>query len=155
MNVIYNTDLNLVREDIVMTETQSTVKDIVVTTPKNKMAIAEAEARQCIESGGGFYFRTFRNTPRHLGIGSCIFYVEDGFIRGFGAVSEIINGNMQCGTTGYDWGEGTHAIMPADSWKWVKPTPMKGFQGWRYFEANGIKVVGNWLDPKPKVGGVK
>lgn len=25
---------------------------------------------------------------------------------------------------------------------------MKGFQGWRYFEARGIKVVGNWLDPK-------
>lgn len=66
-------------------------------------------------------------------------------------MSEIRNGNMQCGTTGYDWREGTHAVMQADSWKWIKPIPMKGFQGWRYYELSGTKVVGNWLDSKPRV----
>ena len=137
-----------------MVRTTGTIQDIIVTTPKNKMEIAEEEACQCIEAGGGFYFRTFRNAPCHLGIGSRIFYVEDGYVRGFGVVSEIKNGDMQCGTTGYDWGDGTHAIMQADSWKWIKPIPMKGFQGWRYFKAKGIKVVGNWLDPKPSVKGV-
>lgn len=134
-----------------MTESQAVFKDIIVTTPKNKMAIAEEEARLCIESGGGFYFRTFRNVPRHLGIGSRIFYVEDGFVRGFGVVSEVKNGNMQCETTGHDWGEGTHAVMPANSWKWTKPVPMKGFQGWHYFEAKGVRVVGDWLDHKPSI----
>lgn len=134
-----------------MTGTRSAVKDIIVTTPKNKIAIAEEEAHQCIEAGGGFYFRTFRNTPRHLGVSSRIFYVEDGYVRGFGTVSEIKNGDMQCGTTGYDWGDGTHAIMQAEGWKWIKPIPMKGFQGWRYFEAKSIKVVGNWLDSKPSI----
>lgn len=51
----------------------SEIKDIIVTTPKNKMSVAEAEARECVEAGDGFYFRTFRNSPRHLGIGSRIF----------------------------------------------------------------------------------
>ena len=137
-----------------MVRTTGTIQDIIVTTPKNKTEIAEEEARQCIEAGSGFYFRTFRNTPRHLGIGSRIFYIEDGYVRGFGMVSEIKNGDMQCGTTGYDWGDGTHAIIQSDSWKWIKPIPMRGFQGWRYFKAKSIKIVGNWLDPKPLIKGV-
>lgn len=125
--------------------------DIIVTTPKNKMGLAAEEARQCIEGGGGFYFRTFRNRPTRLQIGSRIFYVEDGFVRGFGVVSEVFEGTMTCGTSGEDWGEGYHAIMQADSWKWIKPIPMKGFQGWRYFQTKGIKVIGGWLDPKPSI----
>lgn len=132
-----------------MAGTQNSVKDIIVTTPKNKMAIAEGEARHCIEAGGGFYFRTFRNVPCYLGLGSRIFYVEDGYIRGFSEVHKIKDGNMQCGTTGYDWGDGIHAIMPAYSWKWIQPIKMKGFQGWKYFDAKNIKVIGGWLDIKP------
>jgi len=123
--------------------------DIVVTTPKNKMRIAEEEARQCIQARGGFYFRTFRNCPKKLAVGSRIFYVEDGFVRGFGVVSEVVHGRMTCGTTGQDWGLGHHAVMPADSWKWIRPVSMKGFQGWRYFSHSRIQVVGSWLDPKP------
>ena len=129
----------------------SKVADIVVTTPKNKMGIAAEEARQCIEAGSGFYFRTFRNKPRQLGVRSRIFYVEDGYVRGFGVVSEIVDGNMTCGTTGHDWGYGYHAIMEADSWKWIRPISMKGFQGWRYFDAPRIQIVGGWLDPKPSI----
>jgi len=40
------------------------MRDIVVTTPKNKVVVAAEEARQCIQAGGGFYFRTFRNRPK-------------------------------------------------------------------------------------------
>ncbi|MBI4114298.1 MAG: hypothetical protein HY445_00460, partial [Candidatus Niyogibacteria bacterium] len=47
-----------------MVRTTSTIQDIIITTPKNKTEIAEEEARQCIEAGSGFYFRTFRNAPR-------------------------------------------------------------------------------------------
>lgn len=125
--------------------------DIIVTTPKNKIRVAEEEARQCIEAGGGFYFRTFRSRPKRLAVGSRIFYVEDGFIRGFGVVSEIVYGTMICDTTGHDWSEGYHAVMPANSWKWIKPIPMKGFQGWRYFDNPRTRVVGGWRDPKPAV----
>lgn len=134
-----------------MTESARQIKDIVVTTPKNKMNIAAEEARKCIEAGSGFYFRTFRNKPRYLCVSSRIFYVEDGYVRGFGVVSEVVEGNMHCDTTGYDWGDGYHAVMQANSWKWLRPIPMRGFQGWQYFEVNNIKVVGNWRDQKPVV----
>lgn len=39
--------------------------------------------------------------------------------------------------------------MNASEWKWIKPIPMKGFQGWRYFDATCTEIIGNWLDPKP------
>lgn len=126
------------------------MKDIIVTTPKDKMELAAQEANECIRAGGGCYFRTFRVRPRELAHGSRVFYVEDGFIRGFATVSEIQNGSMICGTSGYDWGEGYHAFMDAKSWKWIKPIPMKGFQGWRYFDGSKVKVVGGWLEDKPR-----
>jgi len=125
--------------------------DIIVTTPKNQMTVAADEANQCITAGGGFYFRTFRSRPAGLVVGTRIFYVEDGYVRGYAVVQEIVAGRrMVCGTTGRDWGEGYHAIMPADSWTWIKPIPMKGFQGWRYF-VEPVEDAGGWLDPKPAV----
>lgn len=129
-------------------------KDIVVTTPKRLEAIAAQEARQCIEAGKGFYFRTFRAKPRFIDVGSRIYYVEQAYVRGFGTVSEIVSGDMQCETTGIDWGEGYHAVMPAESWYWVKPIAMQGFQGWRYFDIQRgkVKTIGNWLKPKPSIG---
>lgn len=123
--------------------------DIIVTTPKGQMGTAAEEARQCIEAGGGFYFRTFRSRPAGLTEGSRIFYVEDGFVRGFGVVHEVKTGGMSCGTTGRDWGEGYHAIIPAESWRWIRPIPMKGFQGWRYFHQQ-VEIVGGWRDKKPE-----
>lgn len=129
------------------------MRHIVVTTPKSESANSAKEAEQCIKNGGGFYFRTFKKCPKDLDIGSHIFYVEDGYVRGFAIVNEIIYGNMRCSTTKRDWGDGYHAVMSADSWKWIEPIPMRGFQGWRYLpdEISGhVKIVGNWLDKKPK-----
>lgn len=84
---------------------------------------------------------------------SRIYYVEDGFIRGFGTVSMIVDSPMTCDTTGRYWGQGIHAIFPANSWTWIKPIPMKGFQGYRYMAVDQkIEVVGGWLDPRPQEG---
>ncbi len=124
------------------------MRDIVVTTPKNMMETAAQEARDCIEAGGGQYFRTFRDRPRDLEVGSRIFYVEDGYVRGFAVVRWILHGTMLCRTTGKDWGVGYHVTMSAASWKWIEPIPMKGFQGFRYCDLD-FRVVGDWLDPRP------
>lgn len=124
------------------------MRDIVVTTPKRAMETAAQEARDCIEAGGGHYFRTFRNRPRDLEHGSRVFYVEDGYVRGFAVVDFIHEGRMTCVTTGVAWGEGCHAIMPARTWRWIEPVPMKGFQGFRYIDLD-FRVVGSWDDPKP------
>jgi hypothetical protein len=130
------------------------IRDIIVTTPKSQMKIAEQEALECLEAiqngEEAAYFRTFSKKPKDLDIGSRIFYVEDGFIRGFVTVKKIGKGNIQCSTTGKNWKGECYVLMPAQNWKWIKPIVMKGFQGYRYFQApKDMEIVGDWLDPKP------
>ena len=130
-------------------------KAIIVTTPKSQMKTAAAEARMCINAGEGFYFRRFGTLPLSLATGIRIFYVEDGYVRGFATVSEVHDSSshsVQCTTTGCDWAPGIYAVMPADTWQWVKPIPYKGFQGFRYFDDSDVEIVGGWLDPKPEIG---
>ena len=126
-------------------------ESILVTTPKNQMDVAAQEARECIASGGGSYFRRFTRKPQKLSEGTRIFYVEDGYVRGFATVSEAFDSDdgMGCETTGRAWPPGFYAVMPADSWEWIQPLPFKGFQGWRYFDDSKVEIVGDWLDPKP------
>ena len=131
--------------------------NIIVTTPKSQMGIASREAETCKRSGGGIYFRRFAKKPKDCEVGEKIYYVEDGYLRGFAVVSEWVQGRYdfdaygnQIGYTRHD--NGWNALMNANSWKWIKPIPMKGFQGWKYFETD-LPEVGDWLDPKPPTKG--
>jgi hypothetical protein len=128
--------------------------DIVVTTPKNQMASAAREATACIVAGGGEYHRKLHCIPQKCGKGSKVFYVEDGYIRGFAVVKGFLvyPAGFTCDTTGQVWPPGAYVVLPADSWKWIKPIPMKGFQGWRYFD-HPFEVIGGWLDEKPSLVG--
>ena len=139
------------------------MSDIVVTTPRGESANSAAEAACCIAAGGGNYFRTLSRAPRDLSVGDRVFYVEDGYVRGYARVSKIGGaGGMTCQTTGRRWVGGCVVVMPADSWRWIKPLRMRGFQGWRYWSAavdavggfceiGRVEEVGGWLDSKPEV----
>ena len=145
--------------------------DIIVTTPKGQMAAAAQEAADCIADGGGEYFRRFHslNCPHQLHAGDRVYYVEDGFIRGFCTVSRVQAvgpDGMVCDTTGRRWSQGFFAFMPASSWKWIRPIPMRGFQGFQYVNYGAsagpggnvrvdganheVVIVGGWLDPRPE-----
>lgn len=141
--------------------------DIIVTTPKSQIRTAAQEAADAIEAGVGQYFRRF-NRPVNISPGDRVFYVEDGYIRGFALVMDTTHetDGMNCDTSGRVWPPGFFVIMDAKTWKWITPIPMQGFQGFRYARGglNGpdtiqipanpkmfarVEVVGNWLDPKP------
>ena len=129
--------------------------DIVVTTPKKERVNAEAEAEWAKAQGGGpgvHYFRRMGRVPQELKPGDKVFYVEDGYVRGFCTLMGIDWGEQEaiCEVTMRDWGNGAQLIMRADSWKWVKPIKMKGFQGFRYFD-QPYEVVGDWKDKRPGV----
>jgi len=127
-------------------------RDIIVTTPKSEIQISADEAKECLENGGGYYSRKLgKNRPKGLKSGSKIYYVEDGYIRGFGLVASVVMKEHKCEYTNRNWGEGWYAIIPACSWKWIKPIPMRGFQGFRYADDLEIEVVGDWEDSKPEV----
>ncbi len=129
--------------------------DIIVTTPKSEMTNAAMEAASCLKDKGGYYFRRFYR-PFPIKPGARVYFVEDGFIRGFGIVyrmHDLMDGKV-CSTTGKKHLPGYYIFMRADSWKWIKPIPMKGFQGYRYatkYTVPDPKVIGGWKDPKPKI----
>lgn len=125
------------------------MRNIIVTTPKSEMENAYNEAEYC-KINGGSYFRRFTSKPKGLEVGSKIFYVEDGFIRGFAIVSELkFIENKICDVTEKIWDSGTYAFMPAETWNWITPISMRGFQNWRYFNGD-FKIIGQWLDDKPE-----
>jgi len=142
--------------------------DIIVTTPKSQMANAAQEAAEAVEAGGGLYFRRFHSTagPQKIGRNDRIYYVENGYVRGYAVVRELRHvgpGGLRCETTRRVWAQGLYALMAADSWHWIRPIPMKGFQGFRYVHPRSLgeplylaitraEIVGGWRDPKPAVG---
>lgn len=121
--------------------------DIIVTTPRSESKIAAQEAEWCLKHGG-FYFRHVSRLPKNLEHGDKVFYVEDGFVRGFAVVYAFDIGDVECEVSGKTR-SGAQIIMRADSWKWIRPIPMKGFQGWRYFD-QPYTVIGDWKIPKPQ-----
>ncbi len=130
--------------------------DIIVTTPKSQMKAAAQEAADCIAAGGGEYFRRFNsNQYPDIGVGDKVYYVEDGYIRGFAIVKRVRHRDgIQCDTTGRQWLDGCYIFMDAKSWQWITPVPMKGFQNFRYADRYSWPypewIVGGWLDPKPE-----
>jgi len=144
--------------------------DIVVTTPKREMANAAREAEDCKRAGGGEYFRRLPVIHAPLVLpGDRVYYVEDGAIRGFAVVKRVhatASGEC-CDTTGRQWPPGVYVFMDATTWHWIRPIPMKGFQGTRYARErrqedgtrcvwNGTgwhraEILGGWLDTKPVV----
>lgn len=129
--------------------------DIIVTTPKSRMKEAAreaAEAREEIDTGGEAWY--FRNVGRaRIAPGERIYYVEDGYVRGYAVVAWVGEENeLTCDTTGRRFGPGRYAMMDARSWVWIDPIPMRGFQGWRYVDPFMPLVVfeaGTWCDDKP------
>lgn len=133
--------------------------DIIVTTPKNQMANAAKEAAQVIENGSGRYFRFLGRrrygAPNHAEKGDKIFYVEDGFIRGYCVIDEIRweASRRVCQTTYNVWEQGWYVEMDATTWHWIKAIPYTGFQGWRYMPKGflgKVEVIGTYRDKKPK-----
>lgn len=127
--------------------------DIIVTTPKSEMVNAAKEAanaRDAIDSGTEVcYFRRFAHHPPTLHKWDKVFYVEDGYIRGYAVVDRIEYKDEEvCSTTGRTWSQALFAYMKADSWTWIKPIPLAGFRGWRKM-LTPFEIVGDWKDPRP------
>jgi len=56
--------------------------DLLVTTPKNRIKEAAEEA-EAAKRDGGYYFRRFATRPKDYRVGDRVFYVMDGFLRGY------------------------------------------------------------------------
>lgn len=137
-----------------MTIHMSLVRDILVTTPKTQVLHAAREAQTCIGQGGGIYFRRLPLRPELVKPKlSKVFYVEDGFVRGYGIMDAIEwHKTMTDEVSGKTWKAGFYMLIEAKTWTWIRPIPHIGFQGFRYFQGQEYEVVGDWLDPMPVTG---
>src|SRR5574342_1148795 len=119
--------------------------DIVVTTPKSEIENSAREASECLADGGGYYCRKIPATlagSREFDAGSKVFYAENGYVRGYGVVQHIWTGAYLRELANGDWRDGFYAAMPAESWTWIEPIPMRGFQGYRRMFTDRVRVVG-------------
>ena len=124
--------------------------DILVTTPKTEIANAAKEAKYVKDNGGGYYYRVFNKLPK-VEAGDKVFYTENGYITGFAEVlaTNKDKGKFNCEVTDKAY-IGDFVVMDASTWKWIKPIPYKGFQGFRYVKNLEYEIIGDWLDPKPE-----
>ena len=131
--------------------------DMIVTTPKTRMAEAAKEAADAIaDSGLSHYCLRFplKHQPQ-LAANDRIYYVEDGYVRGFAVVHWLgwQSEEEHSGDSGTPCRPGFSVYMKTNSWQWITPIPMKGFRGFRYargyFLREQVQVIGNWRDPKP------
>ena len=126
--------------------------DIIVTTPKSESENAAREADMCIHDKGGYYVRTFNQKP-DIQVGDKIYYIEDGYIRGYAIACSLSGDNtstFRCTCTKRNY-IGYQVAMDAKSWKWIRPIKHRGFQGYRYAKLESVEVIGGWLDKKPEV----
>jgi len=104
--------------------------DIIVTTPKSQIHAAANEAKDALAGKVHYYFRVFNKNPKKLQQGDKVFYVENGYITGFATVYGFANmeGTLLCQTQNKEWNGEVVVWMRCDSWNWIKPIKMKGFQ---------------------------
>lgn len=124
--------------------------DIIVTTPKSRMAEAAREAEEAKAAGGGYYYRDFKTGKvPDVRASDRVYYVEDGYVRGYCLVDRVIISSS-------NGKRAARVYMDVKTWAWVDPIPMRGFQGFRYAQKAGvrrdaIREVGNWRIPRPKI----
>ena len=125
--------------------------DVIVTTPKSRMAEAAREAEEVRAAGGGCYYRDYR-APRipNVEVFDQVYYVEDGYVRGYCLITKI-------DSVGYGRRRAITVYMDARTWTWIKPVQVTySPRSWIYADANGlsredVEIVGGWLEPKPEV----
>lgn len=119
-------------KDIIKNKLREAVlpRDIIITLPKSinwSEYEKELEAVKDGEQVMNFKVNSFPNTSK----GNKCYLVHNGVIKGWMEIVGISEKNFTCSTTGKHW-EGKFIERSGPFYK-IDPIPMKGFQGFRYF----------------------
>jgi len=109
---------------------RGSARDIIITLPKSiSWSDYEKELAE-VEKGGVINFKVsnFPNTK----VGCKCYLCYDGFIRGYMIICGMNEKEFTCTTTGKNW-KGKF-IERSGKFYQIEPIPMKGFQGFRYYE---------------------
>lgn len=106
--------------------------DIVITLPKKvnwKEYLKELEVVKDSRSHLNFKVSNF---PKDLKLMDRCYLCYKNFIIGYMFVTGMVEKEMICSTTGKEW-KGKFIQRSGEFYKLGKPIPMKGFQGFRYY----------------------
>lgn len=107
-----------------------TFKDIIVTLPKNIEWSDYTKELDAVRNGNeimNFKVNAFPKTK----IGNKCYVLHNGAIRGWMKIVGLSEKDFECTTTGKKW-RGKF-IERSGEFHYIEPIPMKGFQGFRYF----------------------
>lgn len=107
-------------------------KDIIVTIPRSQYKNDDIETKDMLENNKT-QFWAMKKLPKHIDIGSRIYFVKNGVIESSMKIFKIEKNKIEkCSTTGNIW-EGN--ILHLNDLLYLNsPIPMKGFMGYRYYE---------------------
>lgn len=105
-------------------------RDIIITIPKSIKWSDYQKELQAAEAGEIMNFKV-NNFPKTK-VGNKCYVLHDGSIKGYMVISGLSEKDFTCTTTGKEWVgkfiERTGKFYP------ITPVPMKGFQGFRYYQ---------------------
>lgn len=104
-------------------------RDIIITIPKTIKWSEYQKELEAAENGEILNFKV--NILPKTKIGNRCYICYDGNIIGYHIISGITNKEFKCSTTGKDW-KGNF-IERTGKFHEINKIPMKGFQGFRYF----------------------
>lgn len=73
--------------------------------------------------------------PKESGVGARCYLCHDGKVKGWMTITGIVERDgFTCDTTGKPWARGIY-VQRAGTFNYLlNPLPMKGFQGWHYYD---------------------
>ncbi len=108
--------------------------DIVITIPSSiEWDEYKKELDSVIDGKNVLNFKV-SNFPKMCKVGDKCYLNYKGYVKGWMTIVGFSDKNFICNTTGKDWSG--KFIERSGPFHEIKPIPMKGFQGFRYFKSN-------------------
>ena len=106
--------------------------DIIVTIPKSISWKNYQKELKAVESGNQVMNFKVPRLPKQAKVGDKCYLCHNGYVIGWMKIVGMQSGGFVCTTTGTNW-EGNF-IQRGGRFNKIKPIPMKGFQGFKYFK---------------------
>lgn len=106
--------------------------DIVITLPKSVSWADYEKELEVVKDGSHVINFKVPRLPKQTYVGDKCYLCYNGNIVGWMKIVGFQSGGFTCTTTGRFW-EGNF-IQRSGKFNKIKPIPMKGFQGFRYFD---------------------
>ena len=113
--------------------------DIIITIPSTINWETYQKELDFVKDGKNVLNFKVSNFPKMTNVGDKCYLNYKGSIIGWMNITGLFQKDFTCSTTGKEWNG--KFIERSGEFHPIKPIPMKGFQGFRYFNTNEGKLI--------------